>query len=300
VVFLTGTVLAQSLYKYQDEDGRWVYTDRQPTNESEVEVRNLSSGPKPVGLAVETSVVGRSIRFTATNDYAAPVEIQLQLVELTNLQAPDTNQKLQWVVPGNTTLRLLDLASLERSSGPRVEYRYTWVPGDPAARHDDTELYRAPFAVATNYPITQYFPVGITHLTPDSYYAIDLAMPVGTDIYAARGGMVFEVASTNFSGGLDPERDMQNANIVRVLHDDGSHAVYAHLNTNSIRVQVGERVQKGQFIAESGNTGFSSGPHLHFAVMVNRGMEIVSVPIVFAGPDAIAVEPATGNSLFSY
>ncbi len=94
-VFLSGTVLAQSLYKYQDEDGRWVYTDRQPTNESEVEVRNLSSGPKPVGLLVETSVIGRSIRFTATNDYAAPVEIQLQLVELTNLQAPDTNQKLQ-------------------------------------------------------------------------------------------------------------------------------------------------------------------------------------------------------------
>jgi murein DD-endopeptidase MepM/ murein hydrolase activator NlpD len=277
-----------------------VYTDRRPPDDQEAEARSLAGGPIAPGLAVESSLVGRSIRFTAKNDFAAPVEILLELTDLDNLEYPDPDQTLRWVVPGNSNLRLLDLAAINSNAGPRAEYHYIWLPGDPSATHDEGELYRAPFAAATHYPITQYFPVGITHLTPDSYYAIDLAMPIGTGIYADRGGIVFEVASTNFKGGLDPERDMQSANIVRVLHDDGSHAVYAHLNTNSIRVQVGDRVQRGQYIAESGNTGFSSGPHLHFSVMVNRGMELVSVPILFEGSSANAVQPVTGDSLFAY
>jgi murein DD-endopeptidase MepM/ murein hydrolase activator NlpD len=77
-------------------------------------------------------------------------------------------------------------------------------------------------------------------------------MPVGTDIHAARGGVVFEVASTNFRGGVDPERDAASANIVRILHDDGTHAVYAHLNWNSIRVKPGDTVERGEYIADSG------------------------------------------------
>lgn len=300
VTFVGSAAYTQTLYKYQDESGTWMYTDRRPPDDQEAEVRSLAGGPIAPGLTVETSLVGRSIRFTAKNDFAAPVEILLELTDLDNLEYPDPDQTLRWVVPGNSNLRLLDLAAINSNAGPRAEYHYIWLPGDPSATHDEGELYRAPFAAATHYPIVQYFPVGITHLTPDSYYAIDLAMPIGTDIYAAHGGIVFEVASTNFKGGLDPERDMQSANIVRVLHDDGSHTVYAHLNTNSIRVQVGDRVQRGQYIAESGNTGFSSGPHLHFAVMVNRGMELVSVPILFEGSSANAVQPVTGDSLFAY
>jgi len=213
--------IAQTLYKYQDESGAWVYTDRRPPQEQEAEERSLAGGPIAVGMAVESSQVGRSIRFTATNDYAAPVEVMLKFSDLTNLEYPDPDHPLRWVVPGNSTLRLLDLASINSNAGPHAEFRYAWMPGDPSATHSDRELYRAPFAVANNYAISQYFPVGVTHLSPDSYYAIDLAMPIGTDIYAARGGIVFEVASTNFTGGLDRERDMQTANIVRVLHADG-------------------------------------------------------------------------------
>ncbi|MCH6552723.1 MAG: M23 family metallopeptidase, partial [Acidobacteria bacterium] len=68
-------------------------------------------------------------------------------------------------------------------------------------------------------------------------------MPVGTDVVAARGGIVFEVASNNFRGGLNLQRDGRSANIVRILHDDGTFAIYAHLNWNSIRVRPGDRVR---------------------------------------------------------
>jgi len=54
--------------------------------------------------------------------------------------------------------------------------------------------------------------------------------------------------------------------------------VYAHLKENGVYVRVGQRVGVGQQIAISGNTGFTSGPHLHFCVQVNRGMRLVSVP----------------------
>jgi len=93
---------------------------------------------------------------------------------------------------------------------------------------------------------------------------------------------------------------MASANVVRIMHDDGSHAVYAHLNLNSVRVRPGDRVERGQYIADSGNTGYSSGPHLHFAVMVNRGMRMASVPVLFEGPNQAPTEPITGNALLAY
>jgi murein DD-endopeptidase MepM/ murein hydrolase activator NlpD len=153
---------------------------------------------------------------------------------------------------------------------------------------------------AANYPITQAYPDNATHQTVDSRYAIDIAMPVGTDVLAARGGVVFDVVGTNFRGGTNREEHLHAANIVRILHDDGTFAVYAHLNWNSIRVTPGQRVQTGQYIADSGNTGFSSGPHLHFAVQRNAGMRIEAVPVAFEGPSSRSIVPATGNVLTSY
>jgi len=87
---------------------------------------------------------------------------------------------------------------------------------------------------------------------------------------------------------------------VRILHDDGTIAVYAHLNRNSIRVRPGERVRAGQYIADSGNTGLSSGPHLHFAVQRNAGMRIEALPVEFEGPNSRSIVPATGNVLTAY
>ncbi len=113
-------------------------------------------------------------------------------------------------------------------------------------------------------------------------------------------GVVFDVASTNFGGGVSYERYLNSANVVRILHDDGSYAVYAHLNWNSVRVKPGDKVERGQYIADSGNTGVSSGPHLHFAVIRNKGLELESVPIAFEGRDGSAVTPLSGMELVAY
>ena len=63
------------------------------------------------------------------------------------------------------------------------------------------------------------------------------------------------------------------ANNIRIVHSDGTMAVYAHLELESAHVQVGDRVRAGQLLALSGDTGYTSGPHLHFCVQVNANME---------------------------
>lgn len=300
LVVISAGANAQSMYKYRDADGNWIYSDRAPTEEQAVEILDLSTGPDAPTVSISTRLVERRLRVTARNDYPVPVEVVLALDELRNLEYPGPEQVMRWLVDPESSMMLLELNALEDNAVPELDFRSIWIPGDPRSSHEPDRAYRAPFAVASDYPISQTFPVGITHTTPDSYYAVDIAMPIGTDIYAARGGIVFEVASTNFRGGTDPERDGASANIVRIMHDDGSHAVYAHLNWNTIRVRPGDRVERGEYIADSGNTGFSNGPHLHFAVLLNRGMRLESVPVTFEGPNYSNVAPATGNTLIAY
>src|SRR5690606_150933 len=79
------------------------------------------------------------------------------------------------------------------------------------------------------------------------------------------------------------ERYGGRANYVRILHADGTMALYAHLKPEGVLVRVGQRVRQGQQIALSGNTGFSTAPHLHFVVQANRGMRLESVPFRMYG-----------------
>lgn len=72
---------------------------------------------------------------------------------------------------------------------------------------------------------------------------------------------------------------------------------YLHLKDESARVAQGDRVRAGQWIADSGNTGFSTGPHLHFVVQRNVGMALESVSFEFEGGDGRPVTPETGMVL---
>ena len=92
-------------------------------------------------------------------------------------------------------------------------------------------------------------------------------------------------------GGLNKETYGARANLVRILHDDGSMAIYAHLRENGVMVRVGEKVSLGQLIGYSGNTGYSSGPHLHFCVQVNSAGRLISIPFRMVGPNGFLALP---------
>ena len=105
-------------------------------------------------------------------------------------------------------------------------------------------------------------------------------------------GRVISDSTSPPTSGADRGKFVDKANRVLVLHDDGTMSVYAHLQPNSIRVRRGGEVKRGQWIANSGNTGYSSGPHLHFVVQLNVGMALESLPFRFITPNGSTMTPA--------
>lgn len=297
---MAGLAFAQSLYKYRGADGEWVFTDRNPGEQLDIEVRELSRGDADPQVRVFYQRDGDRIRLFAQNDYHAPVQVVLGLDELRGVEMPDPEQSMRFTAAARDETYLMSFRALPDAARPLVAYRFLYLLGDPDAEHLPEEPYRAPFAVAVSHPISQAYPYSMTHTTRDSAYAVDIAMPIGSDVYAARGGTVFDVASTHFRGGIESEQLAAEANLVRILHDDGTYAIYAHLNWNSIRVRPGDVVERGEYIADSGNTGFSSGPHLHFAVIKNSDMRSESLPVEFEGADGLGVVPEIGNTLTAY
>lgn len=297
ILLLVGVAVAgPSLYKYRGADGEWVFTDRQPPAAESAEVRALPVADHDGGgVTLERQTPGDRSSLIANNTLNAPVQLLLFAGNGANRLRGQ-----EWLLPPRSRTEVRVPAGADMPAAEQA-YRFEWLPGDPAAQHRPQQPYRAPFPAAVSHRVSQAWPDAITHTTPDSAHAVDIAMPVGSNVHAARAGIVVNVASTNYrsSDTLDAV-DGAAANIVRILHDDGTFAIYAHLNWNSIRVRPGQRVQRGEYIANSGNTGFSSGPHLHFVVIRNAGLRFVSLPLEFAAAGGTTVAPATGNALTAY
>lgn len=123
----------------------------------------------------------------------------------------------------------------------------------------------------SNPRITQYF--GNTQFAQSGAYngsghnGIDFGIPTGTAIQSAESGVVLGHGNTDLGcpGG-------SYGKWILVKHDNGLASIYAHLSL--IRVEKNQRVGRGETIGYSGNTGYSTGPHLHFGVYAAEGVQI--------------------------
>ena len=161
-------------------------------------------------------------------------------------------------------------------------------------------LYKLPFPAGTTLTVCQGHGTG-TH-TGNGEYAWDFCMPIGTHVLAARAGTVRAVVQGFDGAGWGPAFANRN-NYVIVDHGDGTSALYMHLQHDGVRVNVGQKVQAGQFLAYSGNTGWTSAPHTHFMIMRTDPVDwyAPSIPAAFAdvpgnGVPTTAQRVTSGNT----
>jgi murein DD-endopeptidase MepM/ murein hydrolase activator NlpD len=287
-----------SFYRYKDANGNRVYSDQRPEGTRAVEqlLRDREQSTPPVKLSKRPTEKG--VELMVDNQCFCPVLVRVALESLSGI-APENQAQGQRLIAARSTQPLIGLEYTGAPAAASFGYRYVLLFGDPKAVHRPMRPYRAPFAVAQRFRISQAFPARRTHTDAASFYAIDISMPVGTQIFAAREGTVIEVAAKFFEGSADPQAAAR-ANIVRIVHPDGTMAIYAHLQWDSIRVRPGQIVKRGEYIANSGNTGFTTGPHLHFAVQKNSGRALESLPVEFVDARGNGFAPADGNLLIAY
>lgn len=98
-------------------------------------------------------------------------------------------------------------------------------------------------------------------------YAVDFPLKEGTTILAPASGIVVDVKVGSRQGGASKKyMNIKYANYLTLRHRNGEYSQYGHLKYRGALVKLGERVKKGQPIALSGNTGYTTEPHLHFHV----------------------------------
>lgn len=230
----------------------------------------------PAELVIERR--GADVVAYAINRLSGPVEVELNALELVDM-ANDTALPLRQVLPARARMRLVGLTA--RSPAAKQSLRLDATPGPPGRVARDV-VYSLPVD-ERHFELGQGFHGGFSHQDCANRYAIDLVVAAGTPVLAARAGVVMQAEGGFREGGLDPAL-ANRANLIRVLHDDGSMALYAHLQEGGVFVQPGDPVSLGQVIGRAGNTGYSSGAHLHFAVQVNAGLALASIPFRMIGP----------------
>ncbi|MEU5624851.1 M23 family metallopeptidase [Streptomyces tendae] len=109
----------------------------------------------------------------------------------------------------------------------------------------------------------------------------DFAVPIGTNVVAAHGGTVVK------AGGNGAGDGPAYGNAIVVKHGNGTYSQYAHLS--KINVKIGQIVKTGQSIAKSGNTGNSSGPHLHFEIRTTPNYGSAVDPVAFLRGKGVTV-----------
>ncbi|HSN25213.1 MAG TPA: M23 family metallopeptidase [Kofleriaceae bacterium] len=245
---------------------------------------------------------GNRIIEVAYNRYAVPVVMAWQLADLVNLEptdntgvavlpaAPKPNAQGAGVVL--TTLAVIDPAQAYRRMF-QLHARF----GDPQAR-PVPYAYRLPYAAGKTFAVLQGFHGAFSHRGSNEF-AVDFDCPVATKVLAARPGVVVASNAAAQGAGTSPDYlEYARTNFVLVLHDDGTLGEYMHLAPSGVEVAPGDHVARGQEIALSGNTGFSSTPHLHFQVMTaaDDGVAAQSFPIRFSVAPHRVEEPVQGRA----
>lgn len=117
---------------------------------------------------------------------------------------------------------------------------------------------------------------------PESKYAVDFLVDIGTPVLAAHRGVVFKMKSDSNRWGLD-KKFLNDVNFVAINHRDGTYAEYLHLGKDKVVVKNGDEVKAGDVLGYTGYSGVMDIPHLHFNVFKIEEGKGVSIPFELEG-----------------
>lgn len=290
-ILVSDEAAAKKLYKYQDEQGRWHFSDKLPITDRNVEVRQLQPATQQK-VKLEKRGHQYNPHFYAINHFPGPAEIEVDWKKAENAIA-DPPLPQRFVIGPGASKDLFNVRGAVENQPWHFTLQYRYTIGQPLPDYTGSQAYLPPIAPGSRFQITQAFGGSFSHQDEQNYYAVDIMMPIGTPVHAARGGVVAEVYDDYSKHGTE-QAYADKANSIRMLHDDGSMAIYAHLELETAQVHPGLQVEAGELIGYSGNTGFTTGPHLHFAIQINQGMQLVSVPFRFIDKHGQSFEPQQG------
>ncbi|MFK7957277.1 MAG: peptidoglycan DD-metalloendopeptidase family protein [Lysobacterales bacterium] len=286
---------AKRIYTYQDENGITHFTDRPPDTDQPVEERVVRVDNTQM-VTVRQGGKPEAREYYFTSRWEGPSSVSISYTKSSNVRA-EPRLPATFMLPGTEESHLITIYQDNPRLASEYGLEFRNAPGDPQARPDTRQRYQLPFRRGEKFYIGQGFGGQATHNDTQSFHALDIGMPEGTPVLAARDGIVMHVDEDFYGAGTNIEKFAHRANHVRVLHEDGSMAVYAHLALESVAVRSGRVVTAGELLGLSGNTGYSTGPHLHFVIQKNDNGELKSLPFRFQDGSEDGLIPKAGEWL---
>jgi murein DD-endopeptidase MepM/ murein hydrolase activator NlpD len=199
------------------------------------------------------------------NDEFCPISMKIDL-ELTNMSSSNGNHKI-FVIPAKAKgFVITKLQMVKPNGGGGFKTKSAANYGDSTIANPVDYTYSLPFQKGRSFAVHQGYNGSFSHQGENS---LDFTMPIGTEIYAARDGVVVKVVENNTQGCPDKSCASFN-NLILIYHNDGTFSQYVHLNQNGAVVNEGDIVKENDLIGYSGQTGWANGPHLHFMVFIQR------------------------------
>jgi murein DD-endopeptidase MepM/ murein hydrolase activator NlpD len=235
------------------------------------------------------------VRFLLSTRNLLSATVCVTLTKLDNFQSSQPSPVNFMVLKPYRIFEYLRLTQIDPNRQYTYYWHYSYKIGVPSKKTAPSLICSKPYEGVRK--VSQSFFGEHSHQRgTESEYAVDFLMPVGTRVRAALPGRVVAFYTDSDRGGSSKAFE-HDANQIVIDHGDGTYGCYMHLRQQGVLVKLGQHVDEGDAIALSGNTGWSTEPHLHFMIYrVLSGEKIQTLPFKIRTVGGVVDKPETNAS----